>query len=320
MMTDGYNRIIKKIKIFAPATVANVACGFDVIGLALETPSDEIHIRKSNRPGIYIHQIHGADLSTDPKQNVAGVALQALLNKYHKPEIGFEIEIFKNIRPGSGIGSSAASAAGIVAGANLLLGRPFSTLELIRFAMEGERSAGGNAHADNVAPAIMGGFTLVRSYKPLDITGLHSPDDLWVSVIHPQIEVKTSDARAILKQKVLLTDAIRQWGNVGALIAGLYQEDYGLISRALEDVIIEPIRSILIPAYYELKTKCKETGALGGGISGSGPSVFMLSRGGKTAQATAETMDRVYASLGVGYKIYVSAINPKGIRWVDMLE
>lgn len=311
---------MKKIKIFAPGTVANVTCGFDVIGVALNMPNDEILMCKSDIPGIRINAIHGADLPTDPKQNVAGIALQALLNKYHEAEVGFEIEISKNIYPGSGIGSSAASAAGTVIGANLLLGSPFTTLELIRFAMEGERLAGGSTHADNVAPAIMGGFTLVRSYRPLDITPIHTPDDLWISVIHPKIEVKTSDSRAILKQKILMTDAIQQWGNVGALIAGLYQENYGLISRALEDVIVEPIRAILIPAYYELKFKCKEAGALGGGISGSGPSVFMLSRGEKNARATAQAMDHIYAPLDVDYKIYISPVNRKGIRWNEIHE
>jgi len=302
------------IKVFAPGTVANVACGFDVIGLAMDAPGDEMIIRKSDQPGVQIKAVHGARLSTDPAQNVAGVALQALLQKYDNPDTGFEVEIFKHIQPGSGIGSSAASSAGAVVGANRLLGEPFTPKQLVRFAMEGERLASGAAHADNVAPAIMGGFTLVRSYKPLDITGLHTPDDLWVTVIHPQIEVKTSDAREILKQKVLMTDAIRQWGNVGALVAGLYQQNYGLISRALEDVIVEPVRAILIPAFYELKLKCKEAGALGGGISGSGPSVFMLSKGEAVARQVAATMDHVYAPLGVDYKVHVSPINKEGVK------
>jgi homoserine kinase len=302
------------IKVFAPGTVANVACGFDVIGLALNAPGDEMIIRKSDTPGIRISAVHGANLPLDPAKNVAGVAVQALLQKYENPDAGFEIEIFKNIHPGSGIGSSAASSAGAVVAVNELLGQPFTRKQLVRFAMEGERLASGAAHADNVAPAILGGFTLVRSYRPLDITTIHTPADLWVSVIHPQIEVKTSDAREILKQKVLMTDAIKQWGNVGALVAGLYQENYELISRSLEDVIVEPIRAILIPAFHELKLKCKEAGALGGGISGSGPSVFMLSKGEEAARKVAATMDAVYSGLGVDYKIYVSQINTEGVK------
>lgn len=305
---------MEQVKVFAPATVANVACGFDVIGLALEAPGDEMIVRRTDTPGIQISAIHGATLPLEAGRNVAGVATQALLQKYGQPDVGISIEIFKHIHPGSGIGSSAASSAGAVVGVNELLGRPFTPRQLVRFAMEGERLASGAAHADNVAPAIMGGFTLVRSYKPLDITTLHTPPALWVTVIHPQIEVKTADAREILKQKVLMTDAIRQWGNVGALVAGLYQENYELIARSLEDVIVEPVRSILIPAFQELKLKCKETGALGGGISGSGPSVFMLSQGEAMARQVAATMDSVYAPLGVDYKVYVSPINTTGVR------
>ncbi|WP_185862253.1 homoserine kinase [Blattabacterium cuenoti] len=315
---------MKGIKIFSPATVANLACGFDVIGLALDFPKDEIFLYKSNKPGIRINKIHGTSLPNDPKKNVAFVALQFFLKKFqqkfeNEKKIGFEIELIKNIHPGSGIGSSAASAAGVVYGANILLGNPFTNIQLIRFAMEGERVASGTAHADNVAPAIMGGVTLVRSYKPLDITKLHTPNKLWVSIIHPQIEIKTSDAREILKQKILMTDAIIQWGNIGALVAGLYQEDYGLISRSLEDVIVEPIRSMLIPAFYELKMKCKEIGALGGGISGSGPSVFMLSKGTHIAKKVTEVMNHVYSPLKVDYKTYTSPINQQGVQWAKIL-
>lgn len=305
----------KAVKVFAPATIANVSCGFDVIGLALEKPGDEIILRKSSRMGVRISKIRGANLSKNPELNVAGVALQSLLCELPDLKEGLEVEIFKNIQPGSGIGSSAASAAGAVVGANVLLGNPFTPFELVRFAMEGERLAGGSAHADNVAPAIMGGFTLVRSYRPLDIISLHTPKELWVTVIHPQIEVKTSEAREILKKKVLMSNAIRQWGNVGALVAGLYREDYSLISRSLEDFIVEPVRSILIPAFQELKIECKASGALGGGISGSGPSVFMLSKGKEKAQTVASRMNDIYAKLGVDYKIYISPVNRQGVKW-----
>ncbi|RPD43345.1 homoserine kinase [Chitinophaga barathri] len=308
----------RSVKVFSPATVANVACGFDVIGLALEGTGDEMELHLSDKPGVRITSIEGADLPLEASQNVAGVALMALLQEYGKPEIGIEMSIKKNIHPGSGIGSSAASAAGAVAGGNMLLDNYFSPDALIRFAMEGERLACGTPHADNVAPAILGGFTLVRSYQPLDVIKLHTPQDLWVTVIHPQIEVKTSDARGILKQQVLLKDAIRQWGNVGALVAGLYTEDYGLISRALEDVIVEPIRSILIPAFHDLKIRCKEAGALGGGISGSGPSVFMLSKGEDNARAVAAMMENIYAPLGVDYKIYVSRIGNSGVKAINI--
>ncbi|RAJ06873.1 homoserine kinase [Chitinophaga skermanii] len=308
---------MKSIKVFAPATVANVACGFDVIGLALDNPGDEIEMSLSDTPGIKILGINGADLPLEPSKNVCGVALQALMQKYEDKNVGFEMTITKNIQPGSGIGSSAASAAGAVVAANILLGEPFAKEKLVRFAMEGERLASGSAHADNVAPAILGGFTLVRSYTPVDIVALPTPPNLWVTVIHPQIEVKTSDAREILKQKVLMKDAIKQWGNVAALVAGLYRNDYALIGRSLEDVIVEPVRSILIPAFHDLKIKCKEAGALGGGISGSGPSVFMLSTSEETARIVANVMHEVYAPLGVDFKVHVSPINQSGVKVIS---
>ncbi|NHU72419.1 homoserine kinase [Candidatus Sulcia muelleri] len=309
---------MKKIKIIAPATIANIVCGFDVLGLAVNIPNDEIIMKKSDSPGIRINKIYGAKLSKKIKKNVISLALQALLKKYKKSNIGFEIEIYKNIQPGSGIGSSAASAAGIVVGANYLLGNPFNKIDLIKFAMEGERLAGGVPHADNVAPAIMGGITLIRSYKPLDIISLRSPEKIWVSIIHPQIEIKTSDARELLKQQILMTEAIPQLGNLAALIAGLYKKDYNLISRSLNDVIVEPIRAILIPAFNELKIKCKSIGALGGGISGSGPSVFMLSKGKKKAELVSNVMENIYSKLELKYKIYTSSIKKTGIVYYEL--
>lgn len=311
---------MNKIKVFAPATVANISCGFDVLGLALNEPNDEILIYKSKIPGIRINKIYGADLSTDINKNVVGVALKALLKKYNNPTIGFEIEIIKNILPGSGIGSSAASSAGIVIGANLLLGNPFDINDMINFAMQGEFLAVGNAHADNVAPAIIGGITLIRSYNPLDIISINIPDDLWVTIIHPQIEIKTSDARSILKNNISIKNAVQQWGNLGALIAGFYKEDYNLISRSLNDVIFEPIRSILIPEFKKLKNKCKEAGALGGGISGSGPSVFMLSKGKKNALKISEAMNKVYSTIDLDYKIYNSLINKNGVKCIEIKD
>lgn len=307
------------IKVIAPATIANIVCGFDVLGLAVNIPNDEIIIKITNIPGIKIKKIFGAKLSKNKKKNVISIALQALLNKYKKSNIGFDIEIYKKIKPGSGLGSSAASAAGIVVGANYLLGNPFNKIELIKFAMEGERLAGGVPHADNVAPAIIGGITLIRSYKPLDIISLRSPDNIWISILHPEIEIKTSDARKILKHKILMNEAIKQWGNLGALIAGLYKEDYDIISRSLEDVIIEPIRAILIPAFNELKINCKSIGALGGGISGSGPSVFMLSNGKKKAELVTNVMKNIYSKLELKYKIYTSSINKTGIVYYELI-
>ncbi|MEX0362824.1 MAG: homoserine kinase, partial [Allomuricauda sp.] len=225
-----------------------------------------------------------------------------------------EIEIDKRIKPGSGIGSSAASSAGAVWAMNELLERPFSNLELTQFAMHGEKLASSVAHADNVAPAIYGGFTLVRSYEPLDVVSIPTPNELFATVIHPQIEIKTSDSRKILKTKLTLETGIRQWGNLGGLVAGLFQNDYDLIGRSLEDHVVEPIRSILIPGFDTIKQNALHAGALGCGISGSGPSIFALSKGESIAQKVAEAMHKTYSSIGIDFDIHVSKVNTQGVK------
>ena len=307
---------MKEIKIFVPATIANVSCGYDVLGLALDTVGDEMVIRKVAEKGVFITKIEGQKLPLETHKNVAGVAVMALLNEINC-NCGFEIEIYKNIKPGSGIGSSAASSAGAVWAVNELLEKPFNSTQLVKFAMEGEKLASGVAHADNVAPALFGGFTLVRSYHPLDIINLPTPKELFATVIHPQIEVKTSDARKILKSNIPLKDAIKQWGNVGGLVSGLYTEDYELIGRSLEDFIIEPIRAILIPGFEQVKSAALKAGALGCGISGSGPSIFSLSKGEKIANKVAEAIKNVYGTIGIDYDIHISKINKNGIKILE---
>ena len=304
---------MNEIKIFCPATIANLSCGFDVLGLCLETAGDEMIIRKSDVKGIRITKIVGADLPLETEKNVAGVSALAMLEAV-ETEFGFEIEIYKNIKAGSGIGSSAASSAGAVFGINELLGRPFTRKELVLFAMQGEKLASGNAHADNVAPALLGGFTLVRSSNPLDIIKIESPSELYATVVHPQIELKTSDARSVLKQTVSLKSAITQWGNVGGLIAGLYTKDYDLIGRSLHDEIVEPLRSVLIPGFDLIKQTALENGALGSGISGSGPSIFALSKGKETADKIAKAMSAVYDEMNLPYEIHVSKVNDEGMK------
>ena len=302
-----------EIRLFSPATIANISCGFDVLGVALDSVGDEMVIRKVSEQGVRITKLVGQDLPMETDKNVAGVAGLALLaaSDYQG---GFEIEIYKKIKAGSGIGSSAASSAGAVWGMNELLGKPFSQLELVKFAMEGERLASGVAHADNVAPALFGGFTLVRSYDPLDIIPINSPNELWATVIHPQIEVKTSDSRKILKTKISLEDGIKQWGNVGGLIAGLFMNDYALIGRSLEDHIVEPIRSMLIPEFDTMKAESLNAGALGCGISGSGPSIFAFSKGESTARKVAQVMKERYEEIAVDNDVHVSKINSTGIK------
>jgi len=304
---------MEEIKLFCPATIANLSCGFDVLGLCLDNVGDEMIVRKTSEKGIKITKIVRADLPLETEKNVAGVAALAMISNLDL-DFGFEIEIYKKIKAGSGIGSSAASSAGAVFGINELLGRPFSTKELIPFAMEGEKLASGSAHADNVAPALFGGFVLVRSYNPLDIIKIESPKELYATVIHPQIELKTSDARSVLKQNVTLKQAVIQCGNLGGLISGLYTNDYDLIGRSLNDEIVEPLRSVLIPKFDLVKQKAIENGALGGGISGSGPSIFALSKGKETAEKVAKAMSEVYAEMNLKYEIHVSKVNPQGIK------
>ena len=308
---------MRSVKVLCPATVANMVCGFDILGMALNNPRDVMRMQLSEQPGIRICHDDDHGLSTMPEQNVAGVALQALINELDNPP-GFELTIDKRIKPGSGLGSSAASAAGAVVAANHLLGNVFSKEKLVQFAMMGEKLASGVKHADNISPCIYGGITLIRSIFPLDIVQLHAPP-LFITVVHPQIEVKTSDARQILRKEVQLKNAIRQWGNIAGLVAGLMKNDYGLIGRSLEDVIIEPVRSMLIPGFDKVKSRCREAGSLGGGISGSGPSIFMLSTEESIARQVEYAMTEVYMELGLDFKTYVTTINWEGVKLFDML-
>ena len=307
---------MNEIKIFCPATIANLSCGFDVLGMCLESIGDEMIVRKTNSKGIKISKILGADLPLETEKNVAGVAALALLAAV-ETDFGFEIEIYKNIKAGSGIGSSSASAAGAVFGINELLGRPFSRNQLIQFAMQGEKLASGSAHADNVAPALLGGFTLVRSYNPLDVISIASPPDLYATIIHPQIELKTADMRAVLNPMITLKSAIAQWGNVGGLIAGLYTADYELIGRSLHDEIVEPLRSPLIPGFDAIKKAVLQNEALGCGISGSGPSIFALSKSIETAEKVAKAMRETYIEFDIPFEIHVSKVNEIGVKTLN---
>ncbi|MEL0456317.1 homoserine kinase [Flavobacteriaceae bacterium SZ-1-7] len=307
---------MNEIKIFSPATVANVACGFDVLGFCLDSVGDDMVIRKVDKKGIRISRIEGFELPYETEKNVAGVSALAMYNAIDV-DFGFEIEIYKRIKPGSGIGSSAASAVGSVFGMNELLGRPFNKTQLTEFAIKGEALASKCEHADNLAPALFGGFTLVKSVVPLKILEIPCPNDLYATIIHPQIEIKTSEARAVLPKEVPLADAITQWSNLGSLVHGLHTSDYDLIKDSLKDVIIEPHRSKLIPFYNEVKNEVLKAGALGASISGSGPSIFSLSKGLETAKTVKEAMKTVYAKSGIDFDIHVSKINTKGIKIID---
>ena len=305
---------MNEVKVLAPATVSNVVCGFDCLGFALEGPCDEMTIRKIGERVVRIINHDDYGLPTDPIRNVAGVALNALMAAAELDH-GFEVQITKLIKPGSGIGSSASSACGAVVAANRLLSDRFSQIELVELAMAGEMLASGSRHADNLAPCIFGGFTLVRSTEPLDVVSIDFPA-LFATIIHPQIEIKTSEARAMLPKQVPLADAIRNWSNLGSLVAALGKSDYSLISRSMEDTIVEPVRKSLIPKFDEVKSASLAAGALGGGISGSGPSVFMLSETEEVAEKVESAMRYAYNPTGIPYNTYVSRIHPDGVRFV----
>ena len=305
------DKLQQQITVNAPGTIANLVCGFDILGLCLQEPHDVMEVKLLEEKKVIIESLDGYPLPSDPKLNTAGAPLLEMLAELNVP-LGFHVTIRKHIKPGSGIGSSAASAAGAVVAANHLLGNPFSKTELVQFAMAGEKVASGVKHADNVAPCIYGGVTLIRSIFPIDIIPIPSPD-LFVTLVHPQIEVRTLDARQILRKEVLLKDAIKQWGNIAGLVAGFMLKDFELIGRSLEDVIIEPVRSILIPGFDEVKRRCKEAGALGGGISGSGPSIFMLSINETTAIEVETVMKEVFNKIGIDYHTYVTTINKSGV-------
>ena len=307
---------MNEIKIFSPATVANVSCGFDVLGFCLDSVGDDMVIRKTEKKGIYITKIEGYDLPYETEKNVAGVSALALIEDA-KPDCGFEIEIYKKIKPGSGIGSSAASAAGSVFGINELLGRPYNKKQLTYFAMKGEAIASQCEHADNLAPAIYGGFVLVKSIHPLEIIQLPTPDDLYVTVIHPQIEIKTAEARAILPKEIPLQKAITQWANLGSLVHALHTNDYDLISKSLHDEVIEPYRSQLIPHFDKVKNAALNAGALGCSISGSGPSIFSLSKGIETAQNVEDAINNIYNTTGIDFDMFVCEINTEGMKIIS---
>jgi homoserine kinase len=304
---------MNEIKVFSPASIANLSCGYDILGVCLDNIGDEITVRKTKKKGVVIKKVSGQKLSTDISLNVAGVSATALLNET-KVNCGFEIEIHKGIKPGSGIGSSAASSAGSVFAINKLIGEPYTNKELIKFAMYGEMAASGSKHADNVAAVLLGGFTFVRNSIKNDYFKLNTPIEIAFTVIHPKIELKTKDSRAVVKDKVLLKNMIEQSANLGAFISGLYTEDYDLIGRSLKDVIIEPLRSVLIPKFEKIKSVSINSGALGCGISGSGPSVFAMCKGVTTAINVGNAMKKIYDKLDLDYDVHISCVNDIGIK------
>lgn len=308
-------KILDKVHVFAPATVANMICGFDILGFAVNNPGDEVVMRRVDKPGVRIVSIHGDDgrlpLDTD-KNTVSACAKMLLSDLGMENEIGVAIQLTKKMPIGSGLGSSSASTVAGVFAINALLGSPLSKKELLPYCIEGERLACGHGHADNVAPALLGGITLIRSYSPLDIIELPVPRSLYAGIVFPHVDVPTRDARQLIKQKVLLKDAVVQWGNIAGLISGLYQEDYALIGRSMQDVLIEPARSILIPEFDLMKQIALENGVLSFGISGSGPSVVAISNQQSIARNTVDAIRSHLEETDIACNTYVSAVNLGG--------
>lgn len=304
-----------KVQVFAPATVANMICGFDILGFAVDYPGDEVVMHRVEEPGVRIRSIVGDEgrLPLDADKNTVSACVQMLLiDLGMEKEIGVEIELIKHMPIGSGLGSSSASTVAGLFAINELLGRPLTKAELMPYCVEGERLACGHGHADNVAPALMGGITLIRGHEPLDIIKLPVPEELYAGIVFPKVDVPTRDARKLIKEKVLLKDAVTQWGNIAGLMAGLYEADYSLISRSMKDVLIEPTRAILIPEFYEMRRIAEEVGVLSFGISGSGPSVVAISKGREGAEQVVERIQEHLTNCDIESFKYVSAVNLDG--------
>lgn len=305
-----------KIKVFSPGSITNLSCGYDILGVCLNNRGDEITVTKTENKGIIIKSNDDYNISNDINKNVAGIAAQALLKKT-STEFGFEIEIKKGIKPGSGIGSSAASSAGTVFAINQLLDSPFSQLDLIKFSMEGEKFVSDSYHADNVAPIILGGITLVRSISEIDVIKLPTPKSLEVIIIRPNIEIKTSDSRKVLRKKIKIEEMVQQSANLGSFVSSLYNEDFNLMSRSIVDIIAEPNRRILIPEFDNIIKLSKINGAIAAGISGSGPSIFSLSKDTIISEKILKATTDHYNKLGISYDGFISKINTTGIKILE---
>lgn len=305
--------MMKAIKAFAPATVANVSCGFDILGFALEGMGDWVTLTEREKPGLEVISIQGdhGKLPYQSDKNTCAVAIQAMIDELGINP-GIEIRLEKGLPLGSGMGSSAASAVAALVAANELLGNPFQKNELLPFAIAAEKVACGAGHADNVGPSLLGGFVLIRDYHPLDVIKLPVPEDLNCVLLHPHYELNTADSRSVLRDQIPLKHATIQSGNVAGLVAGLFQGDFELISRSLRDVIAEPYRAVLIPGFYEVREATKAAGALGMGISGSGPTLFVLCKGKESMAGIIAAAQTVFESIGLGVDAYHSAINTRG--------
>lgn len=307
---------MKEVRVFAPGSVSNIGCGYDVFGVALEGPGDIVTARLADGEGVVSVTVSGdgGRLPTDPARNCAAVAAQAVAEQIGAP-VGMALEVRKGLPLASGLGGSAASAAAGAVAADALLNGGLDQATLLECVLAGERHGSGASHADNAAPALVGGFVLVLPEAPLRIVPLPVPADLVVAVVRPHLEVETAKARALLGEAIALSAAVRQWGNTAGLVAGLYEEDWELLERCIDDAVAEPVRTQLVPGFQAAKRGALAAGAAGAGLSGSGPSVFAICRGRRSAQRAGQAMaDAFRTEAGVAADVIVSPPNPRGAR------
>ena len=312
----------KSIQVFAPATVANVSAGYDILGFALNQPGDEVILRLNQSGKVTLDEITGDEgkLPLDPEKNVVSAVVIKYLKERNLTHLGASISLHKKMPFGSGLGSSSASSVAGLYAINQLMENPLEKIDLLPLAMGGERIACGNAHADNVAPSLLGGLVLIRSYHPLDVIPLHYPKNLYVSLVYPHVDIPTGEARKIISQRVALRDAVTQWGNVAGLVTGFITEDLDLIERSMKDVIFEPVRSVLIHYFYYIREIALENGAIGFGISGSGPTVFSICKDEQTARKVTEKVREYLRNEKVESNGYISPINPDGVKVIGRIR
>ena len=308
---------MKKIacKCFAPATVANVAVGYDILGFAIDDLGDELIVREGTNPGLKISAVRGMkSLPKDIMKNTAGFAAYKLMEHLDIIDMPIEIELIKNMPVGTGLGSSAASAVVGAFAINEYLGKPASEKEVLRCATLAEELADGSFHADNVAPSLMGGIILIRDNPSLDVIRLPVIEGLRAVVIYPHIKILTKDSRSVLSDQISLESHITQSGNLAAFVSSLYRMDLDGLQRSLEDVVIEPQRAKLIPHFYDMKEAALHHGALGFSISGAGPSMFALCANSIIAENIVDSAKQLFADKGVEITTYNSLINLQGAK------
>jgi homoserine kinase len=301
------------LRVFAPASVANVAVGYDILGFAINDVGDEVMFKAGNEKGLILKSIHyNKGLSKDLSKNTAGFAALKVLESLGLEDEPIHMELYKNMDIGTGLGSSAASAVAGAFGINEYLGRPYTKQELLPFATQGEEIADGSYHADNVAPSLLGSFILIRDNATLDYVKLPIIKGLKAVIVHPKIKILTRDSRNILSPQLKLDQHVQQSGNLGAFVAALYRTDFDLLKRSLDDCIIEPQRAKLIPYFYDIKSIALDNGALGCSISGAGPSIFALCMNNIVAENIAESWKKLYTDKGIENNVHISDINTEG--------